>query len=354
MKLISLLLIVFIVFIIQINYAGNERKKEEKKEKPFTLIVFPDTQIYSKNDPSWRNSSQKEVYIAMTKWVANHVKLDNIKFVLHMGDIVNEDYEAYEWRNANEAMSVLDGVVPYTMVVGNHDMLVGNVESPLDSMRNTTNFNNTFPYTRYQNENWYGGRMMKDNFIPGDSFDNSYHFFNQGKLAFMIVNLEVGPTNDMLAWADSLIAKYPSKRVIVMTHSYLLGNNKRDFPGGFGYLPPKANTGEDIWGKLIKKHKNIFLVLSGHISNLNSHRGLLASKGINGNTVYQQLHGDAFDGWLRILRFVPAENKIYIKSYSPWKPKTPDEQLKQYKFSLPGFNSDSIHQYELNYEMNVK
>lgn len=106
--------------------------------------------------------------------------------------------------------------------------------------------------------------------------------------------------------------------------------------------------------RIIKKHKNIFLVLSGHTSNFDNYRGLLASKGINGNTVYQQLHGDAFDGWLRILLFVPAENKIYIKSYSPWKPKTPEKQLKQYKFSLPGFNSDSIYQYELNYEMNVK
>ena len=24
------------------------------------------------------------------------------------------------------------------------------------------------------------------------------------------------------------------------------------------------------------------------------------------------------EGWLRILRFVPAENKVYVQTYSPW------------------------------------
>ncbi|MDB4582015.1 metallophosphoesterase [Draconibacterium sp.] len=327
---------------------------KDSRVKPFTIIIFPDTQMYAKDDPAWRKSSRKEVFMAMTKWVVKRAKSDNIKFVLHMGDIVNEDYEPYEWQNANEAMSLLDDVVPYTMVVGNHDMAPGDPAYIPDSMRNTTNFNNTFPYSRYQNKPWYGGRMIEDHFIPGDSYDNSFHFFEQGKLEFMIVNLEVGPTDEVLTWADSLIADHPTKRIVVITHSYMLSNDKRDFPGGFGYLPAGSpNTGEEIWDKLIKKHKNIFLVLSGHVANADSHRGLLESRGVNGNIVYQQLHGDAHDGWLRILRFVPAENKIFVSSYSPWKPKSPDEQLKQYEFSLPGYNRDSIHQYELPYNMNI-
>lgn len=324
-------------------------------EKPFTIIILPDTQMYAKDNPSWRKSSRKEIFMLMTKWIVKQAIVDNIKFVLHMGDIVNEDYESYEWENANDAMSLLDDVVPYSMVVGNHDMAPGEPAYIPDSMRNTTNFNNTFPYSRYNNKPWYGGRMMVDNFIPGDSYDNSYHFFKQGKLEFMIVNLEVSPTDRMLNWADSLIANNPGKRVIVSTHSYMQAKDKRDYPGGFGYLPAgPGNTGQEIWEKLIKKHENIFLVLCGHVANVDSHRGLLASRGVKGNIVYQQLNGDAHDGWLRILRFVPAENKIYVSSYSPWKPESPDEQLKQYKFSLPGFNRDSVHQYELLYNMVVE
>ena len=332
-----------------------QEKDSQIQNKSFTIIVFPDTQMYSKDDPSWRNSSRKEVFTAMTKWVVEHAESDNIKFVLHMGDIVNEDYEPYEWQNANEAMSLLDDVVPYAMVVGNHDMAPGEPAYIPDSTRNTTNFNNTFPYSRYHDKPWYGGRMFDDRFIPPDSYDNSYHFFSQGKLEFMIVSIEVGPTNDMLAWADSLIKNNPAKRVIVITHSYMHAEDKRDYPGGFGYLPAgSGNTGEEIWEKLVKKHENIFLVLSGHVANVDSHRGLLASKGVKGNLVYQQLNGDGHDGWLRILQFVPAKSKIYVKSYSPWKPQDPKEQLKQYDFSLPGYNRDSIHQYELHYNMDLE
>jgi hypothetical protein len=197
--------------------------------------------------------------------------------------------------------------------------------------------------------------MIDDHFIPHDSYDNSYHFFTQGELEFMIVSLEVGPTDDMLAWADSLIANNSPKRVIVMTHSYMQAQDKRDYPGGFGYLPAgSGNTGEEIWEKLVKKHENIFLVLSGHVANVDSHKGLLTSRGAKGNLVYQQLNGDGHDGWLRILQFVPDENKIYVSSYSPWKPENRKEQLKQYEFTLPGYNRDSIHQYELPYIMDLE
>ena len=58
-----------------------KRRRKKGKKNPFTLIVFPDTQIYSKDDSVWRNSSQKEVYMSMAKWAANRVKQDNIKFV---------------------------------------------------------------------------------------------------------------------------------------------------------------------------------------------------------------------------------------------------------------------------------
>lgn len=337
--------------LFSILLAFGQGGKIESTAKPFTIVVFPDTQIYSKDDPTWRNSSRKEIYTMMTKWVANRVKSDNIKIVLHMGDIVNEDYEQYQWQNANESMSVLDGVVPYVMTVGNHDMLPGPA-SIADSTRNTTNFNQTFPYTRYHNKPWFGGRMTNDNFIPSDTYDNSFHFFSEGILEFMVVSLEVGPTDDMLDWADRIIANNPTKRVIVITHSYMMPNDSRDYVGGFGYLPAgSGNTGEEIWEKLVKKHENIFLVLSGHATNVDSHRGLLVSTGIKGNIVYQQLNGEGHDGWLRILKFVPAENKIYVSSYSPWKPKSPSQQFNQYEFSLPGYNRDSIHQYELFYNM---
>ncbi len=312
---------------------------------PFTLIVFPDTQMYAKDRPEYRQTSRKEIFNSMSKWVVERSKPDNIKFVLHVGDIVNEEFEPYQWQNANDAISLLDGNVPYCFAVGNHDLVN-------DSTRNTTNFNSMFPYSRYESEDWYGGRMINDGYMPNDNYDNSYHFFNAGGMDFMIVSLECGPTDDMIKWANDIILQNSNKNVIVLTHSYMLGNNKRD--GTTNYLPPSppANSGEQLWHKLIKKHPNIFLVLSGHHENLPEYKGLLTSTGIHGNKVHQLLCGDWFDGWIRVLEFKPIQNKISVRTYSPWRPKSIVHQWRNYGFDLPNYNTDQFHEFELDFNMN--
>ena len=314
-------------------------------EGPFTLAIIPDTQIYAYNDPAWRRSSRAEVFVQMTRWISDNAHSHNIRFALHMGDIVTTHDRASEWAVANRAMSQLDGVVPYCFTVGNHDLaMVG------ANVRDSTLFNKTFSYRRYERQPWYGGRLADDGFLPNDNYDNSYHFFTGAGHKFLIVSLEVGPTDRMLAWADGVIGKHPEHRAIVITHSYMDGHDVRDRPGGYGYLPPgEANTGEDIWQKLIRKHESVFLVLNGHLSNKQGHRGLLASRGDHGNTVYQLLSGEDYDGWLRLLRFVPDKDQIEVKSFSPWKPQDPSQQFQQYDFPLPGYRVDAAHQYTLPY-----
>ena len=316
--------------------------------EPFTLVILPDTQIYPHDRPEWRRSSRKEIFVAQTRWIADNAKKENIPFVLHMGDIVHVESEPYQWVNANRAMTILDGVVPYAFCVGNHD-LVNSPEEGSGIVRDSTHYNQTFPYTRYEHEPWYGGRMANDGYLPQDNNDNAYFFFDAGGMEFMVVTLECGPTDAMVAWADIIITSHPDKRVIVMTHSYMLGDNTRD--PGHDYLPPtQLNSGEQIWQKLIRKHANILFVLSGHHNNSPTHRGLLASTGDHGNTVYQLISGEDYDGWLRLMRFVPAENKIVIKTYSPWQPDDPQLQFMQYDFTLPGYHRDDPHEYELPYQ----
>jgi hypothetical protein len=314
--------------------------------KPFTIVIIPDTQIYCFNDPSWRKSSRQEVFLQMTAWIAKNAKQENIVFALHMGDIVTTYDSAAEWKIANAAMSKLDGKVPYCFTIGNHDLAMEG-----DSIRDSTLFNKTFPYQRYQKEPWYGGRLTDDGFTPTDNYDNSYHRFSAGGWDFLIVSLEVGPTDAMLAWADGVIAAHPDRRVILITHSYVDGHDQRDPPGGYGYLPPgEANTGEEIWQKLVRKNKKIDFVFNGHLANRDDHRGLVESRADHGNTVYQLLSGEDHDGWLRLLTFMPEEKKVVVRSYSPWTPADPSQQFKQYPFTLPGFNTDEFHQYELPYE----
>ena len=78
----------------------------------------------------------------------------------------------------------------------------------------------------------------------------------------------------------------------------------------------------------MKKHENIFFVACGHLNN-----GRLTSTGVNGNLVHQTVNNNEL---LRILRFVPEDNMIYVKSYDP-----------SAKIYITGPNN----QYELDYDV---
>jgi predicted MPP superfamily phosphohydrolase len=112
-------------------------------EKSFAVVLLPDTQLYCENYP--------DTYIAQTSWIRQRVNDDNIKFVIHLGDIVQTPTERSEWENANRAMRLLDGIVPYSMVPGNHDMEV--------NLRDTSLYNEFFAPARFANRKWYGGHM---------------------------------------------------------------------------------------------------------------------------------------------------------------------------------------------------
>ena len=78
----------------------------------YTIIGLPDTQDYV--------SSYPEIFDSQTQWVADNVATENIVFVAHQGDVVNDD-KTVQWNRAKGAMNTLDGVVPYALARGNHD-----------------------------------------------------------------------------------------------------------------------------------------------------------------------------------------------------------------------------------------
>jgi hypothetical protein len=304
---------------LECTMPGEPGCNNNTETESFSVVIFPDTQMWSQDTPG--------IFDAASNWVVANKDDENIKFVLHVGDIVNADEQAYQWDNADAAMSILDGNVPYCFGVGNHDMTKGDPAYVPDPNRDTTNFNNTFPYTRYEGESWYGGRMLNDApYVPADNYDNTYHFFSAKGMEFMIVCLSVAPTDNHLAWADGIVSGYPEKRVIIVTHSYMDGSTRLTSDM---YSPPGGNSGQDIWDEFIKLHENIFFVACGHLSN-----GRLTDTGDNGNTVHQTVNNN---GLLRILRFVPDDNMIYVTSYNP---------------NGGGYITDPGNQYDLPYNMN--
>ncbi|MFH1022852.1 MAG: metallophosphoesterase [Planctomycetota bacterium] len=292
--------------------AAGAAAGDPKAGMPFTLVVLPDTQTYTLSAP--------EIFTAQTRWIRDNKDKWNIAFVAHLGDIVENGPKEDEWQRANESMSLLDGVVPYGIVPGNHDY-------NSTSARNTTLYNKYFPVSRFEKQPWYGGHF-------GENNDNSYQTFRTEGMDFLSLCLELGPRDEVLEWAGGVIARYPRHRVIVITHCYLNFDGTRVRKGHEYHTSTyvrKGNDGEAIWEKLVSQHKNIFLVLSGHML---GPAARLIGEGREGNRVHELFsnYQGSKKGWLRIMTFLPRENRIDVTTYSP----TLDKYLEDgnNKFSL--------------------
>jgi len=288
-------------------------------EKPFSIVLLPDTQNYAAYFP--------ETFFAQTAWVKANREKFNIRHVLHLGDLTEHD-STKEWQVADKAMGTLDGVVSYTVVPGNHDG---------SGRRRTKRYNRWFGPQRFKDKKHYGGHF-------GEGNESNVSFFDAGVMKFMVIGLEFGPRDEVLAWAGKLCEKHKDRRVIVVTHCYMyyddtrVGRGDGSHPRVFLGSRP-GNDGEQMWEKFVKHHENIFLVVSGHIRPRGT--GRLTSVGKHGNKVHQllanyQSFAKGGNGWLRLMKFVPAENKILVVTYSP---------------TLNKFMNDDRHSFALKWTM---
>jgi hypothetical protein len=266
----------------------------------FSLVVLPDTQYYSSSYPS--------IYTAQTQWVSDNKDNLNVAFVTHEGDIIDINLGTSQWNNANRAMSILDNTgVPYGVLPGNHDILFG-----------STNYNAYFGYSRYSGKPWYGGAYQNVNM-------NNFELFSGGSDDYLIFHLQNQPSTQVLAWANSTIAAYPTRRVIVTTHDYMNTDGSR------------TTAGNNIWNKFVKPHGDqVFLVLCGH--NFAENRRVDLAKG---HLVYQlladyQTRSNGGNGWLRLLKFHPLSDEIVVETYSPY---------------LGQYETDADSSFTLSYDM---
>ncbi len=315
--------------------AGEPAAASGAAATDFSLIALPDTQYYC---------GGSGIFALQTSWIGGLKDVLDVRFVLHEGDMVNIPIRETEWHQASEAMGVLDGSVPYILAVGNHDMGDGSGHNA--ATRDKPYYHAFFPATRFECEPWYGGRM------GAAENDNYYTLFEVGDLRFLIISLEFGPDDEMLDWAGTVVSNHFDRRTIVLTHCYMYHDDSRVGlgdalnPHSYGIDDLGTNDGEEMWEKFVRRHPNIFLVVSGHIHGYGSgyEAGRLSSAGDHGNTVHQLLanYQNAYyhygDGWLRILSFLPSESRISVATYSPL---------------LDSWLTDDENSFDLYYDMSV-
>ncbi len=270
--------------------------------EPFSVVVLPDTQNYAEKFA--------DTYVAQTQWIRDNLEKENIKFVMHLGDIVQHHNDSEEqWQVADRAHRLLDGVVPYSMLPGNHDLEYKNKAYS----RKTTLYNKYFGPQRFTDCSWYGGHW-------GENNDNNFCTFEAGGMKFLVISLEYAPRDEVLAWATDLANSHPDHRVIAATHCYMRPAGRDKTSGG-----SLGNSGDGMWEKFVRRAPNVFLVKSGHVLGV----GRQVSTNDAGLPVHETLVDyqglpNGGDGWLRVMRFVPDENKIEIRAYSPLLDKTMD------------------------------
>lgn len=297
---------------------------------PFTIVMLPDTQCYcdtrlSTSRHRW-GKDLREYFFAQTRWIKSSHQQLNTRFVVHAGDITQTDFDD-EWQIAQKAMNELDGVVPYVLCLGNHDIGYQKIgDEPrkyTTAINRTTQFNKHFPRSKYADTPNFGGTF-------DESHDNSWYHFSVNQFKFMIVSLEFKPRDEVLEWAGKVIAEHPDHHAIILTHMYL--NNKNQRISGDHYKVT-GNNGEQMWQKLVSKHENIFMVLCGHVLG----NGLLVSKGDHGNDVYQILAdyqglNNGGESWLKYFKFIPQTNSIEAYTYNPVLKKY--DQSKEARYNL--------------------
>ncbi|MFC1727746.1 metallophosphoesterase [Patescibacteria group bacterium] len=301
-----LLVVIFSLLVFGVGFGGLAmfRPSQNKLVSPepslpddFSLVVLPDTQVYSRDFP--------EIFSKQAQWIVDHREENKIVFVSHLGDITDSWDDESEWKNADQALGLLDPVVAYGLLPGNHD--------------DPQAFNQFFPAGRFEKKSWYGGHYNQD-------YSNNYQLISVGSLDFLILHLENEPGGKVLKWADQVLKKYQSRRAIVATHYFL------DYDG------IRSPVGQRIF-KALSDNDNLFLILSGHIYTEVKRTDLVNNRPIHQLLADYQIRPNGGNGWLRILKFVPGENKIYVSTYSPW---------------LDQYETDENSQFVLKYQMTRK
>ena len=257
----------------------------------FTIIVLPDTQYYSDDDP-------ETIFQAQTQWIVDNQAALNIVYVAHEGDLVQTASDTDQWDNADAAMDLLDSAeIPYGVLPGNHD------QYPMGNPAGTANYNIYFGVDRFSGKPYYGGHYGTDN-------DNNYALFTAGGMDFIVINLEYNLESAAITWADDLLTTYGDRRAIVVSHSIL------GYPPSGSSIAPFTTIGQNIYNGL-RDNENLFLMLCGH-----NHAEGRRTDVYNGDTIYSLLADyqdlpDGGDGWLRIMTFSPADDEITVTTYSP-------------------------------------
>lgn len=294
-------------------------------EGAYTIAIMPDTQDYTSNS-AWAHN-----FTDMTTWLAENAANKGLGFVTHVGDIT-QWAAASQFEFAKEAMNILrEAGIPFSVLPGNHDIGAGGSSNE----RVTDTYNDAFSVGYMSEDPTYGGSYDQE----PDRYDNNYHLWDAPDgTGWIFLNLEFGPRDDVLRWADEMLTQYGDRKAMITTHSYNSFAGRHDPLGGplegegagynygLGNDPEGSWDGEEIWREVISSHANVVFTAGGHI--FGDGAETVVSYNDYGNAVYQFLvnyqngvaleatqGGGGGNGAIRLVTVDPENDAVYTETY---------------------------------------
>ncbi len=285
------------------------------------IIVLPDTQNYVNLDNDLDMDGTSDYlhhFMTQINWIVANREEMNIVFVSHCGDVV-EHVEvappAEEWMDADQIMGILDGVLPYGAVAGNHDIL--------NTGLFPFNYITFFGPSRYANYPWYGGSSVNGlNHYQEFQYNGSY-----GRYHFTNISMQwqlPGTVNDpstSMGWVKAVIDKQRAlSNIIITTHAMI------DVDGSFGtetFGLADENTPQEVVDELLRPNaRPIDLIFSAHYHQPGDGSALNWVRNVPVMLANYQDFPEGGMGYLRIIEFVEGggttlPDAINILTYSP-------------------------------------
>ena len=241
-------------------------EREDVKDYAYSFACIGDTQFLVEKDV---NNGTTQYASPIYDWIIANKEEKNIQHVFGLGDITDNNSDA-EWEYAVTLHEKLGAAgVDYSIIPGNHD-------------------DYTTPAAKY---NKYFGNVSSfvdsiDGYYQEGHLENFYTKFDVGEHKYMVIGLLYGAKDDVLEWANDVVAANFDREVIVITHSLFDAEGNwalRDTRYQTTTSRKDLNNGSEIWDKFISKHSNITIAVAGHISGDIIKAG--KSVGDNGNVV---------------------------------------------------------------------
>ena len=238
--------------------------KEPAQNVDYSFAVIGDIQTITKTD-----CNQGTRYVAnLVEWLIQNQRTRRISYVFGLGDTVDtltsypESYNPSvnnprEWELAAGQINMLNGIIPYSIVRGNHDDEGG--------------------YHKYICNDYYVSQMegfYYDPLLPataGNSMSNSYRKIEIGGHKYLMLTLDYQITDGVKTWANEVISSNPDYHVIVSMHAFVakwggIWQGSIGQANEFNVTEEVFFDGQALWDDVFSRHENVFMILSGHAS----------------------------------------------------------------------------------------